>query len=187
MGTHETTQSEWALGVAQSLLAKPLPKRWAQAQAAAEKAGTYAAIVPGEEEVLVSIAALHNVGFTEEARDTGFSTLDGALYLRKISADERLVDLLAHILVGSVEAELRGLGDRWAEFGPDEKTPLRDAFWTICLTTGPNGEEMTAAERCDEWLVRYAHLDYMDEYLERCRGELQDAEARTRERLDAAG
>lgn len=183
-----TTTSEWAIDVARELLADQ-PQRWKHNEAAIEKARSFAPAVPGEEDVLVTIVALHDVGFAEATKDTGFSTIDGARHLRKIGADERLVDLLANICCGQTEGRLRGMPEHHDDFGPDEgETPVRDAFWTCCLTTAPDGSPMTVADRCEEWTVRYAGLGIMEEYLKLCRAELEGAEARTLQRMkDAQG
>ncbi len=178
--------TDWAIGVARELFEKANPKRWGHVEGAVAKARSFAAAVPGDEERLVTIVALHDCGFAAEAHDTGFSTIDGARYLRGLGVEKRLVDLMANLCVGEIEAELRGMADHHRDFGPDERTALRDAFWTCCLTTGPDGRSLTVAERCDEWLVRYADLGYLPEYLRRCRGELEAAERRTLARLAVA-
>lgn len=180
-----TDRAAWALGVASAALEHELPARWVHVQAAIAKARAFAPAVPGEEDVLVAAVALHDVGFAPVARDTGFSTLDAAHYLQGLGAESRLVNLVAHQCAGSVEAQTRGFAEHYDAFGPDEATAVRDAMWTACLTTGPDGADVTVAQRCDEWLVRY-DFEWLRSYLELTRGLLEAAEQRTRERLEVS-
>jgi hypothetical protein len=66
----------------------------------------------------------------------------------------RLVDLVAHHSCALLEAELRGLAAELAEFD-DEHGALRDALWYCDITTSPDGEPVTAAERIAEIKQRY--------------------------------
>jgi hypothetical protein len=180
-----TTLADWAVDLSRELLAEPLPGRYAHVRAATEKARTFAPAVPGEEAILIAAVAVHDVGFAPTVQDTGFSTLDAARYLRSVDAPERLVDLIAHQSMGAIEADVRGYGAHWSEFGPDEGGPVRDAMWTSCLTTGPDGSPVSVQERCEEWKTRY-DVSWLELYLTRAQAELEAAERRTRERLEAA-
>lgn len=177
-----TALSDWALGLASDLLEKELPTRWQHVQAAVAKARRFAPAVPGDEEMLIAAVALHDAGFASAAHKSGFSTLDAAWYIRSAGAPARLVDLVAHQAVGSVEAELRGLREHYSEFGPDEASPVRDAMWTCCVTSTPDGGDCTVRERCEGWRVRYP-FGWLQEYFDRCQPELEAAERRTLDRM----
>ena len=60
---------------------------------------------------LVSAAWLHDVGYASPLVETGFHPIDGARHLRRLAADECLVNLVALHSCASVEASLRALDD----------------------------------------------------------------------------
>ena len=87
----------WARDLAGSLLAEPLPRRWAHSQGVAAKAQSLGGILGDDAELLWAAAMLHDIGYTPSLATTGFHPLDGARYLRDHSAaDERLVRLVAN-------------------------------------------------------------------------------------------
>ena len=67
--------------MARVALAEALPRRWAHAQGVAGKAERVAASLALSEDVLVSAAWLHDIGYAPAAVATGFHPLDGARYL----------------------------------------------------------------------------------------------------------
>jgi len=74
--------TSWADELARSLLAEPLPRRWAHSQGVAAKARTLAPILGDDAELLQAAAMLHDIGYAPPIAVTGFHPLDGARYLR---------------------------------------------------------------------------------------------------------
>lgn len=165
----------------------PRSTRHRHVAACAEKVGSALAVVPGDEDLALALVYLHDLGFCEQARGTGFSTLDCARFVRGLGAPDRVVDLLAHQFLGPVEAGFRGLQGYYRDFGPDERGPVRDLLWSVCLTTDSDGKDITVAQRCDAWWHRYADTsDWLGDYLHAAQAELQAADERTRQRAEQA-
>jgi len=103
-------------------------------------------------EALTAAAWLHDIGYAPDLAKTGFHPLDGARYLARIDAPERIVSLIARHSYAVLEAELRGLGYPVAAF-PDECGTLRDALWCCDLTTSRTGSQskLATASRSDGW------------------------------------
>ena len=96
--------------LAEELLAGPLVSRWQHVQAVANKAERVADAVPPEDrEILVAAAWLHDIGYGPGLTDTGFHPLDGARFLRRIGASDRVARLVAHHSCAVYEAKVRGL------------------------------------------------------------------------------
>lgn len=122
----------WARDLAESLLAEPLPRRWAHSQGVAARAHSLAGILGNDAELLWVAAMLHDIGYTPALAATGFHPLDGARYLRDHTvADERLVRLVANHSCAVLEAEERGLrGNLKLNF----PFPIMLRWWTPWLT-----------------------------------------------------
>lgn len=177
----------WAAGRADGKLAELLPRRWAHVQGVRRRARGVASLFSIDDgELLISAGLLHDVGYAPDLAATGFHPLDGARYLRAVGAPDRLVNLVAHHSCAVLEAELRGLSDELAEF-EDERTALRDALWWADMTTTPDGDETTAAERVAEIQSRYGPDDLVSRFIRLAWGELSAAAERTERRLAAAG
>src|SRR4051812_29687459 len=102
--------AEWARELARSLLAEPLPRRWAHTQGVAAQAQRLAPVLGEDADLLTAAAWLHDVGYAPAVRSTGLHALDGARYLRDVhGADERLCRLVAHHTCAEIEADERGL------------------------------------------------------------------------------
>ena len=145
--------SEWAENHAGDLL-RPLGRRWRHAQAVAETARELASrMAPGDAEVLVAAAYLHDVGYAWELAVTGFHPLDGARHLRSLG-HERLAGLVAHHTRADHEARFRGLYSALAEFD-DEESIVSAALAYCDLTTGPAGQRMTPEQRLMDVEARY--------------------------------
>jgi hypothetical protein len=131
-------------------------------------------------DLLLAAAAVHDLGFGAEvaALGVGFPAVDAARYLEKQGAPRRLAHLVAHSAYSALEGSLRGFEAEYADF-EDERTPLRDALWYCCLTTGPDGDPMTLEERISEWSIRYAGDPVIARYAELAPPELRGALART--------
>jgi hypothetical protein len=135
---------------------------------------------------LEAAALLHDVGYAPELAHTRFHPLDGARYLVKVGAEERVVNLVAHHSCAYREAELRGLGAELAVF-PDEESAVRDALWWADMTTSPDGEVVTVERRLEEIQSRYGPNDLVTIFVQSARAELVGAVERTEERLRVAG
>ena len=143
----------WAAGEGEIRLAR-LGSRWSHARGVAARAEEIAGAVDAHDRaVLVAAAYLHDVGYAAELVVHGFHPLDGALWLRA-QGQERLAGLIAHHTGAMFEARAHGLADVLAAFH-DERSPVSDALAYSDLTTGPNGEPMSVAERLSEIERRY--------------------------------
>ncbi len=141
-----------ARATAAGLLREPLPRRWSHVQAVAAVA---AKVAGNDAEILVAAAWLHDVGYTPTVSRTGFHPLDGARWLREQGHPERLCGLVAYHSGAIFEAAQRGLdGELRAEFD-DEQSAVRDTLWYADMTTGPDGEPMSAPDRLAGIRERY--------------------------------
>lgn len=167
----DVSLASWAYGLAERNLAQPLPRRWRHVQGVAAQARTLATLAGSDSELLEASAILHDVGYAPDLVDTGFHPIDGATYLVKAGAPERLVHLVAHHSYAALEAELRGLSDELAAFD-DERGSIRDALWYCDQTTGPSGERVAATERHRKIVERYGPGHLATEFNERGANEL---------------
>ncbi|CAM3316353.1 HD domain-containing protein [Kibdelosporangium persicum] len=149
-GLSGTYLSNWARNTARRLLAKELPRRWAHTEGVARRAEQVAHLLPpGEQDLLVAAAWLHDIGYAAELVDTGWHSLDGARYLRRAGVSPRVCGLVAHHSGAAAVAHLLGLADGLAEFD-DDRGRLRDALWYCDMTTGPDGHPTTLDNRLAE-------------------------------------
>src|SRR5205085_7625190 len=82
--------------LAWSLLAD-LPERWRHTVGVAQRAAELAGAVDAEElDWVVAAAWLHDIGYADPIRDTGFHPLDGARFLRRDGWADRVNALVAH-------------------------------------------------------------------------------------------
>lgn len=137
-----------------------------------------------DQEVLVSAAALHDVGYAPDLMRSGFHPLDGARALAEMGAPDRVAALVARHSCAIVEARLRGL-DADLETFNDEGGPVRDALWYCDLTTSPLGERVSVPDRLGEIVARYGDGHVVAQFVELARPELLAAVERTERRLMA--
>jgi hypothetical protein len=168
--------------MAQSALADALPRRWSHVQGVAGKAEHVAACLALDGEVLSASAWLHDVGYAPGIVDTGFHPLDGARYLADRGMTERVVNLVARHSYAILEADLRGINEQLAVF-PDECGIVRDALWYCDLTTSPDGNPVSAADRIAEIKDRYGPGHIVSRFISDGAPELLGAVARTERRL----
>ena len=165
-------------------LADALPGRWQHVQAVAAKAQRLSERLGMTTDILVAAAWLHDVGYAPGLVDTGFHPIDGARFLRKRGADERLVCLVAHHSCAVYEARIRGLESvLLAEF-LQEDSPTYDALVFCDLTTGPSGQSFTYTERIEEIRKRYGPEHEVTQALNLSEAELSARCERTLMRLD---
>ncbi|WP_405064629.1 HD domain-containing protein [Kribbella sp. NBC_01505] len=148
---------EDARSLAERLLSKQLPRRWAHTQGVGGRARELRAIL-GERAQVVEVAAwLHDIGYSPVLRSTGFHPLDGARYLRDVvAADDMVCRLVAHHTGAMVEANEREIPELVDEFAlPD--ADLLDALTYCDVTTDPDGCRVDVEERLSEILMRYSN------------------------------
>jgi len=109
---------------------------------------------PGERELLVVAAWLHDVGYATEVGDAGFHPLDGARYLRAQGWPGRVCALVAHHSGARFAAAELGLTEQLEDFRY-EQSPVSDLLTYADQTIGPNGQPMTVAARMAEMLARH--------------------------------
>lgn len=140
--------------------------------------------VPAEDaELLVAAGWLHDIGYAPALMDTGFHPLDGARYLRRIGAPDRLCRLVAQHTGSQIEAESRGLLTVLMDEFPPEESATADALTFADLTTGPSGVPVSAIERLGEILVRYPADHVVHASIERATPALMATVARVEARL----
>ncbi|GAA3391133.1 HD domain-containing protein [Cryptosporangium minutisporangium] len=136
-------------------LLPPSTERWHHTVGVAAGALRLADTVsPSDRELLVAAAWLHDIGYAEEVRDTGFHPLDGARYLDRLGWPHRLSSLVAHHSGARFVAEARGLAAQMAEY-PVEVSPVSDALTYADQTVGPYGRSFTVEQRIAEVLRRH--------------------------------
>jgi len=168
-------------------LAATEPRRWRHVQSVARRGEEIAAVVVPDTDVLIAAAWLHDIGYAPELVDTGFHPLDGARWLRRAGVDDRIAALVAHHSCASLEADERGLADALRSEFPPEESATADALWFCDMTTGPNGELLTPADRIAEIKARYGPGAVVTRFIARAEPELLAAARRTEQRLRAVG
>jgi hypothetical protein len=149
------TDVRHARTLASTMLAVELPRRWHHVRGVAARAAALDVPDPATRSLLVSAAWLHSVGYASPLVETGFHPIDGARHLRRLAADEALVNLVAHHSCAAFEADLRGLADVLSsEFPRDDSLP-HDELCFCDQTTSPDGDPVTATQRRAEIRERY--------------------------------
>jgi putative nucleotidyltransferase with HDIG domain len=144
-----------ARDLAQRLLTD-LPERWRHTIGVARRAEQVAATAgsPGEGDILLTAAWLHDIGYAAALRDTGFHPVDGARHLHAAGWPSRLAGLVAHHSAALLVARARGLAAEIDHF-PRENSPVSDALIYADQTVGPNGQVMTVEYRLADMLRRH--------------------------------
>ena len=136
-----------------------LPRRWRHVQGVGHRAEHVAEAFRLADGALVAAAWLHDIGYGPAVADTGFHPLDGARFLRRIGAGDRVARLVAHHSCAVYEARVRGLEqDLLTEFAPEESVAY-DVLVFCDMTTGPDGEETSFEDRVREVYERYGEGD----------------------------
>jgi phosphoglycolate phosphatase len=161
-------------------------RRWLHVQAVAAKAERIAPALGPDGSLLVAAAWLHDIGYSPALAGSGFHPLDAADFLRSAGVDGPLVALVAHHTGAIYEAAERGLFRELARY-PDGVGAARDALWACDLTTGPDGEPVTPAQRLTEIGARYGPDHLVTRAITAATPDLEAAVERTRRRLDLAG
>ena len=157
-----------AEGLARSLLADPLPRRWSHVQGVAARARTLKPSLGPDAELLEAAAWLHDIGYLPELAVTGLHSLDGARYLRDAQhAEPLLCRLVAHHSCAVIEAEERGLADALTREFVLPPQPLADALTFCDMTTSPDGEQVQVHNRLAEIHDRYGTGHLVSRFIRR--------------------
>jgi hypothetical protein len=179
--------ARWAHQLARQHLEAALPRRWAHVQRVASRAGRLSVRLDSPSaDLLQSAASLHDVGYAPPLAETGFHPLDGARHLRAAAAPGRIVDLVALHSAAESEAAVLGLADQLADF-TDERSLVRDLLWYCDMTVGPEGENMTFADRMAELRERYPPDHYVIRALDAGMPEREAAVRRAEEWIESVG
>ncbi|MFD3544450.1 HD domain-containing protein [Streptomyces sp. NPDC058655] len=179
--------TERAYGLAESLLAEPLPRRWAHSLGVAGRARELRAILGEDAALMEAAAVLHDVGYSPLIASTGFHPLDGARFLRdQEGLDERVVRLVAHHSYALLEAEERGLREELEDEFELERPALVDALVFCDMTTTPDGGHTTSGDRVAEIVGRYGRDTIVGRFIQRAAPEIHGSVQRVQGRLGAA-
>ena len=130
-------------------------ERLRHSAAVAARAHSLADAVPDDQrDLLVAAAWLHDVGYAEALRDTGFHPVDGARFLRSTRWESRVCDLVAHHSGSRFVAALRGMVSELAEFDWAQDA-VSDALTIADQTVGPNGRPVSLEDRMQDMLDRH--------------------------------
>lgn len=176
--------SSWDPGAAHELVREHLSgagDRWLHVDAVGRAAERLAAAGGQLSPRLVTAAWLHDLGYAESVRVSGFHPLDGARYLDKNGAPPAVVSLVAYHSGAEYEAEERGLADELSEIPRPDRDDLA-VLTLLDFTNGPTGESTTVAERIDEILSRYDESDPVHRAVTRSRQAIMASCARASER-----
>ena len=154
MGTFTTEDERLARDTAFDLL-KPYRPRLQHTVGVVNRVRIAAVTVDAADvSLLIAAAWLHDIGYVNTIRRTGFHPLDGALYLQRTGWPSRLCGLVAfHSGAHFVAAEL-GLNNMLDQF-IDERGPVQDALTYADQTTGPTGDPVTYERRVQGMLKRH--------------------------------
>jgi hypothetical protein len=175
--------SAWAQHTARTLLAQPLPRRWAHVQGVPAAARTLAPVLGADADLVIAAAWVHDIGYAPALARTGLHPLDGARYLRDVGADDMICRLVAHHSGAMTEAAERGMDAELArEFGPP-RADLLDALIYCDMTTSPDGARLPVTQRLAEIRSRYDPAHPVSRAVARSAPEIIAAVTRTASRL----
>lgn len=175
-----------AQGLAESLMATDLRKRWAHVRGVAERAAKLGSALHADRDMLVRAAWLHDIGYSARARRTGFHPLDGAHFLHDSGYPPRLCALVAHHSAAAVEARYFGCLEQLRAF-PDEGTLTRDLLWYCDMTVGPRGDRLSFTERMNDVRARYGADSYVTQALDASMSERIGAVIRAETWVESVG
>ena len=132
--------------------------RWAHTCGVAARAEVLAPAVAAEDRpLLVAAAWLHDIGYAEPVRRSGFHPLDGAWHLQEQAVGDLLAGLVAHHSGARFTASVLGLDRELAAFADPRcwSGRLADALTTADQTTGPDGRPVDLETRMADMLRRH--------------------------------
>lgn len=131
--------------------------RWAHLRTAGSVAARLTHLFELEEAaLLVAAATLHDIGYSARVVQTGFHSLDGALFLRAEGYPERLVRLVAHHSWAVVTAPQNGVHDLELQFRREDSL-LADALVYSDMHSAPSGEFIEPEARLADIARRHAN------------------------------
>ncbi|HLL65790.1 MAG TPA: HD domain-containing protein [Micromonosporaceae bacterium] len=147
-----------ARDLAQILLGES-PRRWRHTVGVARRAEDLIVTLDrggagGDADVLIAAAWLHDIGYADPVRDTGFHPVDGARHLDRLGWPARIAALVAHHSDARSLARARGVPDLLAAY-PHEESAVADALTYADQTVGPDGRRMGLTERLADMLRRH--------------------------------
>ncbi len=155
--------------------------RWAHVQTAGFVATGVACLFDAHEAaLLVAAATLHDIGYSDRIRQTGFHPLDGALHLRAQGYPPRLAGLVAHHSCAALTAPLHGVDDLCEQF-PPERSLLADALVYADMHSAPQGGVISPDRRLADIAARHKHpvqharADLLRAAIRRVQEQLRDA------------
>jgi hypothetical protein len=177
------TTAVWAEGLARTLLADSLPRRWSHVQGVAARARTLKPSLGTDADLIEAAAWLHDIGYLPELAQTGLHGLAGARYLRDVQhADPMLCCLVANHSYAVIEAEERGLDDVMnREFAPPPQH-MADALTFCDMTTSPDGDQVQVAHRLAEIHDRYGSGHLVSRFISRATPLILEAVGQVRAR-----
>lgn len=132
-----------------------LPERWHHSAGVARFAARLTpTLAPGERDLLLIAAWLHDIGYRPAICRTGFHPLDGALFLRGEGWPAPVCALVAHHSGARYIAAHLGLGTELDQFAFAE-SPLTDALTYADQRVGPGGRVVTIDDRIRDTLRRH--------------------------------
>jgi putative nucleotidyltransferase with HDIG domain len=181
MSAKLSTLCDAAEELAYELLA-PLGNRWRHTAGVAARAAELAPLLEVDREVLVAAAWLHDIGYADVARASGFHPLDGARHLDRLAWPSPIVGLVAHHSGAWFIAVARGLAEALAAY-PDADAEISDALTYADQTVGPDGRRVGTAQRYDEMLRRHGPASWNAKVDAVRRPHLEAVAARVEQRL----
>ena len=162
------TTAAWAEGLARTLLADSLPRRWSHLQGVAARARILKPSLGTDADLLEAAAWLHDIGYLPELAHTGLHGLDGARHLRDVQhADPLLCRLVAHHSYAVIEAEERGLAHVLTREFAAPPQHLADALTFCDMTTSPDGHQVQVHHRLAEIHDRYGTGHLVSRFISR--------------------
>lgn len=144
-----------AIGIATELLAE-VGSRLAHVLRAGNVAASLAGLFSeAEAELLVAAATLHDIGYAPRIAATGYHSLDGGLYLRRIGLSERLAGLVAHHSLAYLNAPDHGIV--LTDWFPRETGLLADALIFADMHAAPDGRHIHHEDRFADIAGRHAY------------------------------
>ncbi|AGZ40820.1 HD domain-containing protein [Actinoplanes friuliensis] len=177
------TLSTTAESLARELLA-PLGNRWRHTSGVAARAAELAPLLDVDRDVLVAAAWLHDIGYSDVVRVTGFHPLDGARHLAELSWPAPIPGLVAHHSGARFVAAARGLAEELAAY-PDADEHMSDALTYADQTVGPDGTRVTTTQRYTEMICRHGAASWNAQVDSVRRPHLESVAARVHHRLAA--
>lgn len=167
-----TTAEPAIVGRARALAADVLrddPAIHEHSSRAARRAASVAHRIPSSRTSdIVAAAWLHDIGYATRLRRTGFHPLDGALFLMAQDWPERIVRLVAHHSLASLEAPFYGVGHH---LGVIEAVTGVDADVLVSadMVSGPGDPPPTMDARLEDMRLADAELGLVPEDVRQAR------------------